>query len=269
VAETRFYSAAGNRFAVLDAFEREPADPAALARDLCERHGLDGLLLGARPLGGGDCRMLVYNRDGSRAEACGNGLRAIARWAIEREHAGDALVVETDAGPRRVNALRRGREIVGARAELGVPRLVEREMVLDVDSSALGVTQVDMGNPHCVLFVRDVGRAGVASLGSAIERHPRFPQRTNVDFVEVAAGRLLVRTWERGVGETAACGTGAGASAVAAITHGLLRSPVEVGTRGGRLQVVWDGEGILSLAGPVEALRVHSSSREHPDRGAE
>jgi diaminopimelate epimerase len=256
VADPRFYSAAGNRFAVLDAFEREPAEPAALARELCARHGVDGLLLGARPLAGGDCRMLVYNKDGSRAEACGNGLRALARWAVESEHARDTLVIETDSGPRRVTCLRRAREIVAARAELGVPRLVERETELAVEGRTLRATLVDMGNPHCVLFVRDVGRAEVALLGSALERHARFPQRTNVSFVELAGGRLLVRTWERGVGETAACGTGIGASAVAALVHGFVRSPVEVGARGGRLQVDWDGTGVLTLAGPVEALRV-------------
>jgi diaminopimelate epimerase len=200
--------------------------------------------------------MLVYNRDGSRAEACGNGLRALARWAVESEHAGLAQVIETDAGPRRVVALRRGNEVVGARAELGVPRLVEREAELAVGERTLAATLVDMGNPHCILFVRDVGRAEVARLGSALERHARFPGRTNVSFVEVAGARLLVRTWERGVGETSACGTGAGAAAVAAIVHGHARSPVEVGTRGGRLQVDWGGgESVLTLAGAVEALR--------------
>ncbi len=259
MVDPRFYSAAGNRFAVVDAFEHEPADPAALARELCARHGVDGVLLGARPLAGGDCRMLVYNRDGSRAEACGNGLRALARWAVESEHALDALLIETDSGPRHVVCLRgkeRGQEIVAARAELGVPRLVERETVLEVEDRALRATLVDMGNPHCILFVRDVGRAEVAFLGSGLERHARFPQRTNVSFVELASGRLLVRTWERGVGETAACGTGIGAAAVAALVHGFVRSPVEVGARGGRLQVDWDGTGMLILAGPVEALRV-------------
>jgi len=254
VSDVRLYSAAGNRFAVLDAFERMPEDPAQLARDVCERFGLDGLLLGARPSAGGDCRMLVFNRDGSRAEACGNGLRALARWAVESDHAADALVIETDAGARHVRCLRRGREIVAARAELGVPRVVEREAVLAHAGRELHATLVDMGNPHCILFVPDVGRAPVSALGAALERHARFPARTNVSFVELAGGRLLVRTWERGVGETAACGTGAGASAVAALLHGRARSPVEVGMRGGRLQVDWDGAGVLSLAGPVEAL---------------
>ncbi|MSR62134.1 MAG: diaminopimelate epimerase [Planctomycetes bacterium] len=254
MADVRLYSAAGNRFAVLDAFEHMPADPAQLARLTCDRFGLDGLLLGARPSAGGDCRMLVFNKDGSRAEACGNGLRALARWAVESEHAHDSLVIETDAGARRVHCLRRGNEIVAARAELGVPRVIEREAVLAHDGQELRATLVDMGNPHCILFVPDVGRAPVSALGAALECHARFPGRTNVSFVELAGRRLLVRTWERGVGETAACGTGAGASAVAALVHGRAHSPVEVGMRGGRLQVDWDGSGVLFLAGPVEAL---------------
>lgn len=252
----RLYSAAGNRFAVVDAFEKELEHPEELATELCAHYGLDGLLVGARPRAGGDCRMLVFNRDGSRAEACGNGLRALARWAAETEHASRELVIETDAGARRVTSFARGREIVSARAELGVPRLVERETRLELGGGALAVTLVDMGNPHCLVFVSDVGRAEVAALGSEIECHPRFPARTNVSFVEVASGRLLVRTWERGVGETAACGTGAGAAAVAALVHGRVGSPVEVGTRGGRLQVDWDGAGVLALTGPVEALRM-------------
>jgi diaminopimelate epimerase len=258
VAEVRFYSAAGNRFAVLDAFEAEPGEPGRLARELCARAGLDGLLVGARPRAGGDCRMLVYNRDGSRAEACGNGLRALARWAVEVAHAHDALVIETDAGPRRVVCLRaqdEAGEIVAARAELGVPQLVARETELEVAGQVLRVTLVDLGNPHCVLFVPALERAEVAELGPAIERHSRFPARINVSFVEVVSPALLrVRTFERGVGETAACGTGAGAAAVAAITRGVARSPLVVETRGGRLEVAWDGAGELALTGPVEAL---------------
>lgn len=255
MSEPRFYSAAGNRFAVLDAFEREPEDPAALAREYCARFGVDGLLLGARPRSRGDCRMLVFNRDGSRAEACGNGLRVLARWAVESAHAGDELVVETDAGPRRVSCLRQRDRITAARAELGLPRLVERETTLEAAGRSVTATLVDMGNPHCIVFVADVGRAEVAELGAALETHARFPRRINVSFVEPSGNRLLVRTWERGVGETAACGTGVGASAVAAIVRGLVRSPVEIGTRGGRLQVDWDGAGTLALTGSVEELR--------------
>ena len=258
MAELSFYSAAGNRFAVLDAFELLPQEPSTLALEICRRHGLDGLLIGARPQQGGACRMLVYNRDGSRPEACGNGLRAVARWALESGHVGPdhGFVIETDAGPRRVTCFLRRGEVVAVATELGVPRLVAREERIVCRGGEVTATLVDMGNPHCVVFVPDVARAEVAGVGSELEHHPRFPQRTNVSFVQRAEGRLLVRTWERGVGETAACGTGIGASAVAALTAGLVRAPVEVGTRGGRLAVDWDGQGMLRLTGPVEALPV-------------
>lgn len=258
MAELSFYSAAGNRFAVLDGFERLPAEPSTLALELCRRHGLDGLLIGARPTQGGACRMLVYNRDGSRAEACGNGLRALARWGLETGHVGPAhgFTIETDVGPRQVTCFLRAGEVLAVATELGVPRLVAREERLALRAGEVTATLVDMGNPHCIVFVPDVARAEVASVGSELEHHPRFPLRTNVSFVERAGARLLVRTWERGVGETAACGTGIGASVVAALAAGLVRAPVEVGTRGGRLSVDWDGQGVLRLTGPVEALPV-------------
>lgn len=246
-------SAAGNRFAVLDAFEHDVDEPEVQAVALCGEHALDGLLVVSGPREGGDCRMQVFNRDGSRAEACGNGLRCVALFAVEERGAPAALVIETDAGARRVEVLRRGARITGARADMGVPVLVEREARLAVGGATLAVALVDMGNPHCVLFVDDVERAPVARLGPALERHERFPRRTNVSFAEPAAGpELRVRTWERGVGETAACGTGVSAAAVAAIVHGRARSPLAIATRGGRLEVSWDGAGPLSLAGPVE-----------------
>jgi diaminopimelate epimerase len=256
VAEFSYYSAAGNRFAVLDAFERMPADPAALALEVCGRYGLDGLLIGARPGALGDCRMLVFNRDGTRAEACGNGLRAVARWALESGHCGPehALTIETDAGPRKIECFLRRAEVVAVATELGVPRVLAAEASLACKRGEVRATLIDMGNPHCIVFVPDVARAEVAGLGSELEHHARFPQRTNVSFVEVTGARLLVRTWERGVGETAACGTGIGASVVAARVHERVRTPVEVGTRGGRLSVDWDGSGVLRLTGPVEAL---------------
>ena len=253
VGSAALFSAAGNRFAVLDSFEREPVAPDALAIRWSAELGLDGLLVAAAPRAGGACRMQVFNRDGSRAEACGNGLRCIALFAVERHGAADALVIETDAGTRRVEVLRRKGTIVGARAEMGVPIVVERDARIAVGETPVEATLVDMGNPHCVVFVADVERADVARLGPALERHERFPQRSNVSFAELAGpAELHVRTWERGVGETAACGTGVSAAAVAAIVRGRARSPVDVKAHGGRLEVRWDGAGPLHLAGPVE-----------------
>ncbi len=275
MAEPLLYSAAGNRFAVLDGFGAFPLSPSALALELCRRFSADGLLIGAPPLAGGDCRMLVYNRDGSRAESSGNGLRCLARWAVEHARAvRDELVIETDAGARRVELVRRAGAIVAGRAELGTPHIVERQAALAVAGGELCATLVELGNPHCVLLVEDIERAPVETLGPLLERHSRFPERANVSFAAVATASspvrlppgvggeseggstpfLRVRTWERGVGETASCGTGASASAVTAILLGRARSPVSIETRGGRLEVTWDGQGPLSLAGPVDAL---------------
>ena len=247
-----YLSATGNRFAVADAIGGPaPADPAALARSIGEQGDADGLLLLLPPEDGGDCRMVLYNVDGSRPEACGNGLRCIARLAVTNGHAsGDELVVETDAGLRRLRVLRRAGEIVAVRAEMGVPVVQAERTLLEVGGASVEVGLVSLGNPHCVLFVEDVESAPLETLGAAIERHARFPGRTNVEFVQQDGRLLRVRIFERGVGETDSCGTGVSAAAVIAIRRGLVRSPVPVHTRGGRLRVSWDGAGTLELEGP-------------------
>lgn len=256
-------AAAGNRFALLDGFRGEPpAGPGELARHLAARHGVDGLLLLLPPQEGGHVRMILYNADGSRAEACGNGLRAIAKMAVDRGHAaGPEVVVESDGGPRAVEVLRSDERIVAARASLGVPRIETVEETIRTQREFVRASVVQLGNPHCVVFVEDVERAPVGVLGAFLETHPRFPLRTNVEFAELRPRGLRVRTWERGVGETLSCGTGAAAAAVAAITLGLVRSPVVVETRGGELLVRWSNgeallEGPIDEAQTLELLRV-------------
>ena len=213
-------SAAGNRFAVLDAFAEPPSiEPKRLVRELVRSKGplsdVDGLLVLEPADGSADCRMTVYNRDGSRPEACGNGLRCIAKLAVERGRvSGELFVVETDAGDRRVSVEREAEEVVRVATELGTPRVVALDDTLAVGSTPYSVHLVDMGNPHCVLFVANIDSAPVAEVGPLLERHMRFRKGTNVDFAHVETGELHVRTWERGVGETASCGTGSAASVV-------------------------------------------------------
>jgi diaminopimelate epimerase len=206
------------------------------------------------PAGDADCRLVIHNADGSRPEACGNGLRCVARFA--REHglaASDLVRVETDAGPRRVQLLREGGEPRVARAWMGLARVVALHERLELAAGSIEATVVDVSNPHCVLFVDDEREAPVAEGGPELERHARFPARTNVEFVACREGRLAVRVWERGVGETAACGTGACASAVAAAVLGRASLPIEVDLPGGRLMVRWrDGEEV-ELEGPCLA----------------
>jgi len=264
-------SGAGNAFAVLDATRAAaPQDPAGLAQAVCAdrssalfaaglRAGLpappdralDGLLLLLPPRAEGDCRMVIYNADGSRPAACGNGLRCAARFAREQGIAASDLVrVETDAGTRRVQLLREDGSPQRARASMGKPRVAALRERLELDGRELRATLVDLGNPHCVLFVDDERSVDVARLGPRLERHPRFPDRTNVEFAARRDGRLALRVWERGVGETAACGTGACAAAVAAAAEGLQELPLEVDLPGGRLRVRWSSDGEVELEGP-------------------
>jgi diaminopimelate epimerase len=254
---------AGNTFAVLDARDATHfGDRAELAKHWCANppgasglERLDGVLFVEPGEDGADRRMVVHNADGSRPETCGNGLRCVARFARENGLVtSDVLTLATDAGVAELELLRENGEIVGARANMGAPRRIEREVELRGEFGALRATLVDMGNPHCVLFVDEPASAPVHELGATLEHHARFPERTNVEFTAVRGAELEVRVWERGVGETAACGTGACAAAVAAILAGRARSPVDVQLPGGRLRVEWDGRGAVWLSGPCEVL---------------
>jgi diaminopimelate epimerase len=260
----RVMAGTGNTFAVVDGERESLADDcAALARRLCASAiwegrlpRLAGLLVVTRSQAGADCRMRIFNADGSRAEACGNGLRVVARFAREQGFAArDRLRVETDAGVRDVELVRNvDGTITAARARMGAPRKIERDVELVTSRGPLRATLVDMGNPHCVLFVDDERATAVGELGRELEQHPRFPQRTNVEFAAQRNERLFLRVWERGVGETAACGTGACATAVAAALARKVSLPVDIELPGGRLGVDWDGRGEVELSGSCDDL---------------
>ena len=249
--ELSLVSATGNRFALFDGFGgARLAAPAELARDLAERSDVrvDGLLqlLPPEPGAGprGDLRMVLHNRDGSRAEACGNGLRCVAVVAALRGHGARggtagvrSTLVETDAGVRAVTVLGTDGGRGCARAGMGPVRVAEPSAALDVDGRTVEVAIVDAGNPHCVVLVEDVDATPVRALGAALERHARFPERTNVEFVQATPEGLRVRIWERGVGETASCGTGVAASAAVLFALGRATAPLRVQTAGGSLTV--------------------------------
>lgn len=259
----------GNDYVYVNGFEVEVADPPALARRISDRHygvGSDGLIL-ILPSEKADLRMSMMNADGSVAEMCGNGLRCVAYYAWKHRLVPDRkMVVETGAGLLTVEVL--GEDGPGCgrvRMDMGPPRL-EREKipmegapgrVIDEPFEVLGetvrVTAVSMGNPHAVIHVHgDVDDYPVEKLGPAIENHPRFPRRTNVEFVQVLSdGEVRQRTWERGSGETLACGTGAAAVAVAGVLTGRTRSPLRIHLRGGDLELEWDGEGSVMQTGPA------------------
>jgi diaminopimelate epimerase len=259
---------AGNDFPVIDCLAGDPVDDwPRFARFALDRHlgiGGDQLLLVRRGTRA-EFRMDIYNADGSRAEMCANGIRAFAKYVRDRglSHS-ERISVETLGGvvaPRWISANEYEIEMTRPRfAPDEIPtKLAPRgehllQVPLEVGRERFDVTVLSMGNPHCVLFVDDPETAPVLTLGPAIENHAAFPERTNVEFVAVRSRSLLEqRTWERGTGETLACGSGACAAAVAAVLAGKAERSVTVKLRGGELQVSWpDPAGPVWLRGPAE-----------------
>jgi diaminopimelate epimerase len=258
--------ATGNDFLVWSALARTaPRDVAApLARALCDRRtgiGADGLILLTPGVGGADATMTLHNADGGIAEMSGNGIRCLAWAAAAAGLGGDALVVDTGAGRRTVELDRdpSGR-VRAATVDMGPVTFDPETIPLDAPSAFDLVAQVDgatyrgdaagVGNPHFVCFVPDVAATRVTEHGPSLETDPRFPRRTNVEFVDVAASdRLRMRVWERGVGETMSCGTGACAAAAVAHRRGLVGAHVVVSVPGGDLSV--EIGATLRLGGPV------------------
>lgn len=249
----------GNLFAVVDGFrDALPAEPSVVARAVCAsatNGGLvprpDGLLLVRPGRGGADCAMEVYNADGSRPQTCGNGLRCVAKLVAERRHvASDRFVIESDARACATEVERENGRVVRARVHMGTVSVVAAEEFVD----GISIARVDVGNPHCVLVVADERTAPVETLGAKLERHRAFPQGTNVEFLARRDGALYLRVWERGVGETAACGSGACAAAVVAVQRRLAEWPVRLDLRGGVLEIQSDGRNGVFLSGAVEEL---------------
>lgn len=246
---------AGNDYVFVDRSRAEL--PLALAPQLARRwsdrhHGIgaDGLIA----IGRGErapVRMWMWNADGSRGAMCGNGLRCVARLAHEHGLApGPRFDVETDAGPRTVELLDDG----DVRTWMGDVRC-EPPIAVSLGEREVTVVPGTAGNPHAVLFVADVDAAPVTVVGAALQRHPRFPDGVNVEFVQVlASDRLRQRTFERGSGETLACGTGAAVAAVAARAAGRVRADCTlVELRGGTLRVVGGGSS-LAIEGPARTV---------------
>jgi diaminopimelate epimerase len=262
---------AGNDFVVFDAIREAlpPLEP--LARRLADRHfgiGFDQLLV-VRPSRAADFRMEIYNADGSQVEMCANGIRCFFQYLREAGHtAKDELRVETLsgvvtprwAGPGRVTVEMGPPILAPAKipARLGDPAGAGPllDVPLRVDDEALRISSLSMGNPHCVLYVPSVDAVPVATLGPRIERHDAFPNRVNVEFVEVVSRHhVRQRTWERGTGETLACGSGACATAVASILRGVADSPLRVELRGGDLEIAWAGGATsVFMTGPAATV---------------
>ncbi len=253
----------GNDYIYVVADRLRPVDPGALARRLSDRHcgvGGDGLIMLA-PSKIADVRMEMYNADGSRGEMCGNGIRCLARLHYERAaHPRNPLRVETDAGVKTVTLGLNGARATAATVDMGEPILEGSEIPvaaggrivgrpLEVGGRTFAITAVSMGNPHCVVFVEDEAIFALddnefARIGRQFEHHPFFPRRVNTEFVRpLAPDALRMRVWERGSGETLACGSGACASLVAAALTGRSGRRATVELRGGRLEIEWRERG--------------------------
>jgi diaminopimelate epimerase len=263
---------AGNDFVVLDGLGEELPPLGPLARRLLDRRfGIGGdQLLVARPSTAGDFRMDIYNPDGSRAEMCANGIRAFYLWLREQGHTTrDEIAVETLKGIVRPRSAGAGLVTVDMGPPILAPEKIPTllgaggdgpvlDVPLEVDGERFVVSSISMGNPHCVLEVDDVDRAPVERLGPRIERHAAFPNRVNVEFVQVLGrDRVRQRTWERGTGETLACGSGACAVAVASILRGRTDRELAVELRGGTLRIAWpaDDAPVLMTGPAVEVFR--------------
>jgi diaminopimelate epimerase len=256
-----------NDFIYVDARSGFPGDPARLAPRLCDRRrgiGADGLILIEQPSGDdAHCRMIIYNADGSRAEMCGNGIRGVAKFVHDHGllHA-DPLRVETDAGVKTIHSELNGNgRVARVTVDMGVPvwdgpsipvaaegEVIERP--LEVGGATYRVTCVSMGNPHCVVVVDDPAVLPLPEIGPRFARHSFFPRGVNTEFIRaVGRERLEMRVWERGAGETMACGTGACAAAVAAARTGRTGRRVVVALPGGELEINWRTDDRVLMTG--------------------
>jgi diaminopimelate epimerase len=272
---------AGNDFVVLDA-TAQPLElsRAALAR-LADRHfgvGADQILLVERPVNpGADFRYRIFNADGGEVEQCGNGARCFVRFVRDRgltdkreirvETLGGVIVprleddgrVTVDMGPPAFEPQRVPFDTTGLEPLAAVPFAPQARIdvwPLEVGGATVPIVVVSMGNPHAVQVVADVATAPVESQGPLVEGHARFPRRVNAGYMQVLGrAAIALRVYERGAGETLACGTGACAAVAAGIGLGLLDSPVEVAARGGRLTIRWDGaDNPIYMTGPAETV---------------
>jgi diaminopimelate epimerase len=263
----------GNDFVIVNA-QNEALDEALLpdiSRKVNDRKfgiGGDGLIL-VLPSKVAEYKMRMFNPDGSEAEMCGNGIRCFAKYIYDRKLIPEPQVkVETLAGIKVLKLLSRAGKVEQVRVDMGSPRLLRSEIPmrgddnnrvvsegLKAEGKRFDITAVSMGNPHVVIFEENIDTLPVARYGPAIETHKSFPQRTNVHFVQVCnPGEIIVRTWERGAGETLACGTGACACVVASVLNNKTGRSVNVHLPGGELRVEWTGDNRVLMTGPAEEV---------------
>ncbi len=260
---------AGNDYVYVNCFEETVANPQHVAIQVSNRNfgiGSDVLIL-IMPSDKADVRMRMFNSDGSESEMCGNGIRCVAKYAYDHGIVSKTeITAETGAGILTLHLVpgNDGR-IEKVRVNMGPPRLTRGEIPMTGDAGAqvvadpltildrtFSITCASMGNPHCVIFVDDVEHFPVSTYGPLIETHELFPRRTNVEFVQVISRtEVRQRTWERGAGETLACGTGSSAVTAACVLNGLTEKRILNHLSGGDLEMEWAGDGDIYMTGPA------------------
>ena len=260
----------GNDYVYVNCFEETVQDPSAVARFVSDRHfgiGSDGLIL-IKPSDVADCEMEMYNLDGSQGAMCGNGIRCVAKFVYDTGIVRKKnLSIDTKSGIKYLSLTVKNGKVSTVEVNMGSPVLManqipvvsDTEQVIDqpleVNGKTYHITAVSMGNPHAIVYMDDLENLDISTLGPQFENHLAFPDRINTEFVKVINRRTLqMRVWERGSGETLACGTGACAVAVASVLNGLVDEdcPVTVKLLGGDLQIFWNRqEDLVYMTGPA------------------
>ena len=259
----------GNDYVYVNCFKETVKDPSAVAKFVSDRHfgiGSDGLIL-IKPSDIADCEMDMYNLDGSQGAMCGNGIRCVAKYAYDYGIVNKTSIsVATKSGVKYLDLSIRDGKVSMVKVNMGAPILQaslipvvsESEQVvnapIEVDGQIYHFTAVSMGNPHAVVFVDSTADLPLEQIGPHFEHHERFPRRTNTEFVEIVSPEYVkMRVWERGTGETLACGTGCCATAVACVLNGKTGRKVTVEVLGGALTIQWDEKtNHIFMTGPAE-----------------
>jgi diaminopimelate epimerase len=249
---------AGNDYVYVDCFREKIDNPEALAIRISDRHkgvGSDGLVL-IMSSGIADFRMRMFNADGSEAQMCGNASRCIAKWVYDNGYTNKKVItLETKAGIKVLELFPENGIVKKVRVDMGEPILETRKIpvnwkdetlinqIIDFEPEKYAVTAVSMGNPHAVIFTEKIDRLDLEKIGPKLENHPMFPERVNAEFVEIVSPTYArMRVWERGSGETLACGTGACAVEAAAVLNKKLERKATVSLTGGDLELEWNEE---------------------------
>lgn len=263
----------GNDYVYVDCFQETVNNPSAVAKFVSDRHfgiGSDGLIL-VKPSDVADCEMDMYNLDGSQGAMCGNGIRCVAKFAYDKGIVHKKNIsVATKSGIKYLELTVRNNKVSSVKVNMGspilnaktIPVVSEKEQVINepliVNGKTYHITAVSMGNPHAIVYMDDVENLDIAEIGPAFENHINFPDRINTEFVKVIDRHTLqMRVWERGSGETLACGTGACAVAVASTLNGLVDEdvPVTVKLLGGDLEILWNRqENLVYMTGPATTV---------------